>query len=561
MQPVKRSAAESLKEGSNYLRGAIREELTNESASFGKGSVGLLKFHGIYQQDDRDLRKSQPERSFSCMVRVSIPGGRLTAEQYLDLDHMAGEVGDATLRITSRQGLQYHYVAKQQLPRLIRAINKSGLNTWAACGDVVRNVTCAPAPVEGPGRQALQELARRISRELKPKTRAYLEIWLDGEMAATVEEPVEDLYGATYLPRKFKIAIAPEGDNTVDAYADDLGFVAHFADDGTRTGFTVLAGGGMGQANGVKLSHPRVADEICSIGPSEEEVLEVARAVVGIHRDFGNRAERKLARLKYVLDDKGVAWFRQELERRVGRPLAEPRPLRWTRASDYLGWHRQEGGGVFFGLRVVSGRIKDEVRAAIREAVERLHPEIRLTAQQNFTFCGLREEDKPLLEEILRRHSVALPDELPPVLRHSMACPALPTCGLAITESERALPGIAGAIQAEMDAAGLSGQTLHLRTTGCPNGCARPYTAEIGIVGFSVGLYSIYLGGSPLGTRLAPLFAHNVKLQDIPAVLRPLFQEYAAGKNPEESFGDWAWRIGIPNLQERLQLAAPASRH
>ncbi len=280
------------------------------------------------------------------MVRVSIPGGRLTAEQYLKLDRLAGEVGDATLRITSRQGLQYHYVLKQNLKSLIHAINTAGLNTWAACGDVVRNVTCTPAPLDEPGIDELQNLARRVSRALKPRTRAYAEIWLDGERAVTVEEPVEDLYGPTYLPRKFKIGFTREGDNTVDIYSDDLGLwptIPILA----LTGYTVLAGGGMGQSNGVKKSFPRAADEICSIGPSDEEVLEVARAVVGIHRDFGNRAERKLARLKYVLEDRGKAWFRQELETRVGRPLADPRPLRWTRQTDFLwaGIRKAAGSG------------------------------------------------------------------------------------------------------------------------------------------------------------------------------------------------------------------------
>lgn len=558
MEPVKRSGAEVLKESSNYLRGNVAGELGNGLSYFGKESVGLLKFHGIYQQDDRDLRKKLPEKAYSAMVRVSIPGGRLTAEQYLALDGLAGELGDATLRITSRQGLQYHYVLKQNLKSLIRRINESGLNTWAACGDVVRNVTCTPAPLDEPGREELQNLARRVSRELKPKTRAYVEIWMDGEVAATIEEPVEELYGQTYLPRKFKIAFTREGDNTIDIYSDDLGFVAHF-DGALLTGYTVLAGGGMGQSNGVKKSFPRAADEICSIGPSEEEVLEVARAVVSIHRDFGNRAERRLARLKYVLEDRGKAWFREELERRLGRKLADPRPLAWTRQMDCLGWHRQAGGRWFFGLRVVSGRIKDNVRAAIREAVETLRTEVRMTAQQNFLFCGLTEAQKPLLEPILRKHGVALPDELPPVLRYSMACPALPTCGQAITESERILPDLAAAVQAEMDAAGLSGQAIHFRTTGCPNGCARPYTAEIGIVGFSVGLYSIYLGGSPFATRVAPLYAHNVKLGEIPATLREVLRDYASSRAEGECFGDWAHRVGVEELRNR-HLAAPAGK-
>ena len=558
MQPGKRSAAELLKEQSQYLRDGIAADLAADSPSFTKPAAGILKFHGVYQQDDRDLRKLQKDKAYSCMVRVSIPGGRLQPDQYLQLDRLAGEVGDSTLRITSRQGLQYHYVGKRNLKGLIQAISAVGLNTWAACGDVVRNVTCAPAPVERAGRQELQELAQRVSREFKPKTRAYVEIWLDGERAASIEEE-EELYGVTYLPRKFKIAFTQEGENTIDIYSDDLGFVAHYDGAGKLTGYTVLAGGGMGQSNGVKLSHPRMADAVCSIGPSDEEVLEVARAVVSIHRDFGNRGERKLARLKYVLDERGLDWFRQELEGRVGRKLEDPRPLHWERQMDFLGWHPQGANQWFFGLRVISGRLKDGVRAAVRNVVENLQPEIRLTAQQNLTFCGLSEAHKPVLEAILRRHGVPTPEELPPILRYSMACPALPTCGQAITESERILPDLVSQIQSELDAVGLSGQALHLRTTGCPNGCARPYTAEIGIVGFSVGLYSIYLGGSPLATRLAPLFAHNVKQAEIASLLRPVFANYAETRQEGEAFGDWAHRQGVEALRERF-LPVPAGR-
>lgn len=557
MQPTKRSGAEVLKEQSRYLRGDLAADLQNDLPSFGKGSVGVLKFHGIYQQDDRDLRKQQSEKVYSSMVRVSIPGGRLSAEQYLALDALADRVGDGTLRITSRQGIQYHYVGKRDLPLLIRGINEAGLNTWAACGDVVRNVTCAPAPLQDSGRDYLQDLAKRVSREFKPKTRAYAEIWLDGEKAASLEEPetVEPLYGTTYLPRKFKIAFTPEGDNSVDIYSDDLGFVAHFDGQGTLSGYTVLAGGGMGQSNGVKASHPRMADEVCLIGPTEDGVFAVARAVVSIHRDFGNRAERKLARLKYVLDEKGLPWFRAVLAERAGIPFRDPQPLTWTRQMDYLGWHEQQPGLWFLGLRVISGRLKDGVRAAVREAVSLLGSEVRMTPQQNLYLTAIAEDRKGVVEDVFRRHGVALPHQLPPVLRYSMACPALPTCGQAITESERILPDVVAAVQAELNGAGLSEEALHLRTTGCPNGCARPYTAEIGIVGQTVGVYSIYLGGSPLGTRLAGLLTHGVKQAEIAPLLKPMFADFASARSQGESFGDWCARVGIEKLRERYQPA------
>ena len=539
----KRSPAEDLKENSRGLRGPIREDLSNAEPQFSRPSVGLLKFHGVYQQDDRDLRKKQPTKVYSCMVRVGVPGGGVTADQYLALDRLAGEPGDGTLRITSRQGVQYHYVAKTNLARLIRTINEAGLSTWGACGDVVRNVTACSAPLAGPGRMDLDALVRELRRALQPASRAYAEIWLDGEKAASLEAPPDEpepLYGAAYLPRKFKIGFAFQGDNTTDIYSNDLGFVAH-AEGGGLAGFTVLAGGGMGQANGVKNSYPRLADPVCFIPPGD--VMVVSKAAVSIHRDFGNRVNRKLARLKYVLDERGLDWFKQELSQRLGKPLAPPRPLAWTRADDYLGWHPQAGGGWFFGLRVVSGRLAGAVREAVREVVETLRCSVRFTVQQNLYFAGLTEEQKPGLERILRRHGVALPQELPPVLRHSMACPALPTCGMAITESERILPGVAAEVQAELKALGLEERIVHLRTTGCPNGCARPYTAEIGIVGESVELYTVYLGGSPRGDRLAQPYRRLIPLRELASTLRPLFEQWRASGADGEAFGDWFHRV------------------
>lgn len=538
----KRSAAEDLKENSRRLRGPIREELDNDSSQFSRPATSVLKFHGVYQQDDRDVRKKQPTKVYSCMVRVGVPGGGLTADQYLALDRLATEFGDSTLRITSRQGVQYHYVGKTNLARLIRSINEAGLNTWAACGDVVRNVTACAAPLAGEQRGDLEALVRRLRRALQPASRAYAEIWLDGEKAATLEAPQEEepLYGPAYLPRKFKVGFAFPGDNTTDIYSNDIGFVAHYRG-GALEGFTVLAGGGMGQANGVKDSYPRLADPVCFIAP--DQVLEVSKAAVTIHRDFGNRANRKLARLKYVINDRGLDWFKQELAARLGRPLTPPRTLEWTRADDYLGWHPQAGGGWFFGLRVVSGRLAGPIRDAVREAVETLRCDVRFTVQQNLYFAGLTEEQKPDVEQILRRHGVPLPHELPPVLRHSMACPALPTCGMAITESERILPDVAAEVQQELDALGLGERVVHLRTTGCPNGCARPYTAEIGIVGESVELYTIYLGGSPCGDRLAQPYRRLIPLRELASTLRPLFEQWRDTGVPGEAFGDWFHRV------------------
>lgn len=541
MPDLKPSPAENLKAQSGRLRGTIAEELLTESPQFSKSAVGLLKFHGIYQQDDRDLRKTQPERVYSSMVRVGIPGGAVSSKQYLELDRLAEEIGDETLRITSRQDVQYHYVGKRNLKTLIRAVNEAGLSTLAACGDVVRNVTYDSTPVAAPYRADIMEYVRLVARELKPKTRAYVEIWLDGEKAASIEDEAEPLYGDAYLPRKFKIAFTFPGENLIDIYSNDLGFVPRVAH-GEVQGFTVLAGGGMGQSNGVKLSHPRMADPVCCIGPSKDEVLAVAKAVVSIHRDFGNRSNRRLARLKYVLDERGLDWFKTELSARLGAPLAPPEPLIWRRQEDYLGWHEQAGGGWFYGLRVISGRLKGAIRAAVREVVKATGCDVRFTVQQNLLFTGLAEDQKACVDQTLARHGVADVKSLPPVLRQSMACPSLPTCGQAITESERVLPSLADDVQAEFNAAGLGEQPVVLRMTGCPNGCARPYTAEIGIVGESVELYTIYLGGSPVADRLARPWKRLVKLGEIPAILRPLMDEYKLTRTAGEPFGDWCAR-------------------
>ena len=556
------SAAEAAKLASRLLRGSLSEELENAESLFSKPAIGVLKFHGIYQQDDRDLRKTG-NKQYSCMVRVGVPGGVLTAEQYLTLDRLA-DLGDGSLRITTRQDIQYHYVPKSDVRQLIRGLNDSYLSTLAACGDVVRNVVSCSAPFQNEQRQELQPIVRFLSRNLKPKTNAYYEVWINGERAASAEEE-EPLYGATYLPRKFKIAFAFPGDNTTDLYANDIGIVPHY-EAGELRGFTILAGGGMGQSAGVKASHPRLADPICSIGPDQEELLEVAKAIVTIHRDFGNRSNRKLARLKYVLDAWGVAKFKQELESRVGRQFDEPKQLSWHRAHDYLGWHRQgvsaEERPVWFtGVRVIAGRVRDfdaqrRIRSGMRAIVEKYRMPVHLTAQQNLYLVGVADADRPTIEALLAEHGIAEPDTMPPVLRHAMACPALPTCGQAITESERMMPELVGEIQAGLNAAGLGNKVVDFRTSGCPNGCSRPYTAEIGIVGASVDMYTIYLGASPLGVRMGTVFAQNVKRADIVNRLRPVVERYREDRQGDEPFGDFCHRVGIKALQEGVGNAS-----
>ncbi len=552
-----RSQAEIVKESSGHLRGTILEELSVPKPDFSRQAVQILKFHGIYQQSDRDRRKAGNGYEYSAMVRVGIPGGALTPEQYGALDRMADVAGDGGLRITTRQDIQYHRVGKTNLPELIRTINVNLLTTLAACGDVVRNTTCCPAPLAGV-RDELQAYARVLSRKLKPRARAYYEIWMDGEKAVAAQPAgdEEPLYGDAYLPRKFKIGFAPPGDNCIDVYTNDLAFVP-VVSDGAIRGFTVLAGGGLGLSPGVKTTHPRLADPICTITP---DLLErTAEAAVTIHRDFGNRQNRKFARLKYVLDEWGVGRFRAELEARVGAPLADPQPLYWTNETDHLGWHEHGPDSWFLGLYVPNGRVKDDektpLRTCLREIIARYKPSVRLTPQQNILLGGIRERDRAAIEASLRWFGVEMPSRLLPIVRDALACPALPTCGLAITEAERAMPDLLGQIQSALEASSLDREPVVVRVTGCPNGCARPYTAEIGIVGQSVGLYSLYLGASHLGTRLGFAFTDNIRGHEIGLTLLPLFGLFRRERQPGERFGDFCNRIGRDALRAHSEAA------
>ncbi|MFB3778629.1 MAG: NADPH-dependent assimilatory sulfite reductase hemoprotein subunit [Bryobacteraceae bacterium] len=542
------SAVEKAKLASRHLRGQIVEELALATDGFAKETVHILKFHGIYQQNDRDARKSGGPNPSTSMVRVSIPGGVVTPRQYLALDRLADEAGDGSLRVTTRQDMQFHRVSKTNLRALMRTMNQNLLTTLAGCGDVVRNVVACPAPLGGAGREETMAYAQALSRRLKPRTRAYYEVWVDGEKAAAAESrPAEDepLYGAAYLPRKFKIAFAAPGDNCVDVYTNDVGIVPMRAG-GRLEGFMLLVGGGLGLSPGVRATHPRLGDPLGMVEPGQ--LWEVVEAVVAIHRDFGNRSNRKLARLKYVLDAWGLERFQTEVETRAGLKLNPAGALDWHGAHDHLGWHEQADGLWFLGLRVPDGRIKDRegvrLRTALRELAQGPMSEIRLTPQQNVLLTGISPENRSRIEAVLRAAGVPLVEQLPPILRHSMACPALPTCGQAVTEAERVSPQVLADIGARLGEAGLPDQQVVVRMTGCSNGCARPLTAEIGLVGESVDLYRIYLGGSVLGTRLAALFASGVPRSEIGARLLPVLLRYRDERTPGETFGDFCHRVG-----------------
>jgi sulfite reductase (ferredoxin) len=555
------SGAEQVKARSNRLRGTLAEELLEDTALFSDDAEVVLKFHGVYQQDDRDLRKQARklglDKHHMMMIRTRIPGGIVSPDAYLAHDDIAGAWGNGTLRITTRQDLQLHGVLKGDLKRAIRAINDSLLTTLGGCGDQERNIMSCPAPWSDRLHSEINRTLAALVTGLTPTTRAYCEIWLDGELAASNEpDPRDTLYGDRYLPRKFKTAIAVEGDNCVDIYANDLGLVAHASDDGGLTGFDVLAGGGLGRTANKPNTWPAVAQPLGYVQP--QNVVEAARAVVAVQRDYGDRTDRRHARLKYLIADRGIDWFRAEVASRLTFALEPSRPLHWRSAEDHLGWHEQEDGGHCYGLFVENGRIHDteitRLRSALREVVETLRPQLRLTPQQNILFTNLTDAGRTAFTTILNRWGVARSESLPSAIRHSMACPAYPTCGLAVAESERAMPSLIREIALVQRDAGVEDQRISYRMTGCPNGCTRPYLGDVGFVGTTLGKYDLFLGGDFEGTRLNELYVHNVKLEEIPHLLRePLF-EYARTRLPGEGFGDWCRRQGVAYLAERHAL-------
>ena len=558
------SGVESVKAASRGLRGNIAGELTEPTSHFSDESGQLLKFHGVYQQDDRDRRREARklglDKAHAMMIRTKIPGGVLTADAYLAHDRIAGEWGNGSLRVTTRQDFQLHGVLKGNLHASIRAINETLLTTLGGCGDQVRNILCCPAPLADRLRSDLEALLPELVRNVTPTTRAYTEIWLDGELAASTEpEPAADaLYGQAYLPRKFKVAIAIEGDNCIDVYANDLGLVARAAADGSLEGFDVLVGGGLGRTANKPNTRPHVAQQLGFV--SAEGAIELTRAVVTVHRDFGDRVDRRHARLKYLVADRGVDWFRERVDERIGTPLQPSRPLQWDSAADHLGWAEQGDGRFFYGLFIENGRIDDRdghtLRSALRELVTELRCGVRLTAQQNVLLTGLREADHARILRTLRSAGVPASEELPLSLTQSMACPAYPTCGLAVAESERVLPSLIREIGLVQSTHGLAEQPISYRMTGCPNGCARPYLGDVGLVGTTLGKYDVFLGGDLEGTRLNELYAHNVKLEDIPGLLDGPLAEYAATRLRGEGFGDWCHRTGLAELAERHQREA-----
>ena len=563
------SAVEVFKHDSLHLRGEIAGELVDENDFFGKGSIQLLKHHGTYQQDDRDVRGTRDEdgkriKRFIFMVRSKIPSGIVTSEQLLAQLDLCDEIGNSTLRITSRQGLQLHGVLKNDLATSIQRINETQLTTWGACGDINRNVMCCPAPYKDQPHVQMQKTAMDLAEHFAPKTGAYHDIWLtdtdtgEKQLAACDSEAtlsgytgddVEPIYGKQYLPRKFKMGIALPEDNCIDLYTHDLGLLG-IVRDGKLVGYNLIVGGGQGRTPSAEKTFPRLGDPLTFV--TLEQVLDVAAAIVKVQRDHGNRSDRKVARMKYLIHNWGIEKFKSKVEEYYGSSLPDPEPDVAHEVDDHMGWHEQGDGNLFYGLNVENGRIKDtdtfKLKTALREICTQFNPGIRLTAHQSIIFSDVAPENRDAIEQILRVNGIPLSEDISNTRRWSMACVAWPTCGLSITESERALPSLIDELESALDDLGLSDERFTLRMTGCPNGCARPYNPDIGLVGRAKDKYTVFVGGTAIGNRLSFIHKDLVPSDEVVPGLVKLFEYFKSDRQGGESFGDFCHRQGNDNL-------------
>ncbi|MDF5735369.1 MULTISPECIES: sulfite reductase, ferredoxin dependent [unclassified Nostoc] len=587
----KPSKVEGIKENSNFLREPVATEILQDTTHFTENAVQLLKYHGSYQQDNRDNRLKGQEKDYQFMLRTKNPGGLVPQQLYLALDKIADEYGNHTLRVTTRQGFQMHGILKKSLKTAIATIVKNLGTTLGACGDINRNVMAPPAPFKNrPEYQYAWEYAQNIADLLSAQTGAYYEIWLDGEKAISAEENPEvkaarqrngngtiihdneePIYGTHYMPRKFKICVTVPGDNSVDLYSQDLTLVVITNKKKQLEGFDIFAGGGLGRTHGKEETFARLADEIGYV--AKDDVYDIVKAIVATQRDYGDRTDRRHARLKYLINDWGVDKFRTQVEEYFGKPIEAFKPLPEFKYHDFLGWNEQGDGKLFLGISIDNGRIKDEgsfqLKTALREIVEQFNLPIRLTPNHNLIFYDIEPDSKQAIQDILSRHGVGDdPSKIEPLVRYAMACPALPTCGLAITESERAIPGILERVRALLDKIGLQNEHFVVRMTGCPNGCARPYLAELGFVGSAPESYQLWLGGSPNQTRLAQPYTEKLHHNDLESFLEPIFVYFKKSRKSKESFGDFCDRVGFDAIREftatydpQTANAASKSRH
>jgi sulfite reductase (ferredoxin) len=565
---VKVSKVETQKAESQQLRGTIAEQLDPANDCFTAENVGFLKHHGTYQQDNRDDRGAKTDdgqkkgKSYMMMVRSRIPGGQLTADDLLAELDMCDEFGNGTLRITSRQGLQLHGVLKDDLGQTIQSINrKTTLTTLGACGDVNRNVMCCPAPIRNNAvHDQMQELSQQLAHHFRPHTTAYQEIWLQDDEGAKekvaeftpVEEPI---YGECYLPRKFKIGVALPEDNCVDILTYDLGLLAIVEND-EIVGYNVFVGGGQGVTPAAKKTYAAVGLKMTFV--AADKAIAVAEAIVRAWSDNGNRLDRKQARIKYLIREWGLDKFKAKVEEYFGSPLPEPRAEDVCDVDDHMGWHEQGDGKLYLGINVENGRIKDDgdlqLKTGLRAILGQFKQPCRLTALQGLVLCDVDPADRDAIDQLMADHGIKKAEDLSLVRRFSMSCPALPTCGLSVTESERVMPRVIDDLEVELDKHGMQDERIAVHMTGCPNGCARPYSPDIGLVGKSRGKYTLYLGGNTLGTRIGFIFQDQVPLEEIGMTVSPLLGYFKAERTDGESFGDFCARKGLEDLQQHAAV-------
>jgi sulfite reductase (ferredoxin) len=561
---------EVLKASSSYLQEPLGSELDNEQKNFSESAVQILKFHGSYQQDNRDNRRKGEDKDWQMMLRLRSPGGRIPVPLYLALDGLADRLGNGTLRATTRQAFQMHGVAKADLKEVIGTIVRSLGSTLSACGDINRNVMAPAAPFSTGGYPAARLLADQIADLLTPQAAegSYLDLWVDGDLSYRIRpsaevkrvkarqkdgalfsgDAEEPLYGATYLPRKFKVAVTVPGDNAVDLLTQDIGLVLFTDPNGRPRGCNVYVGGGMGRTHNKEETFARTADPLGYV--AADDVLDFVQAILALQRDHGDRQQRRHARMKYLIHDRGIDWFKQELTRYFPQPIRPLRDEPKRKLHDYLGWHRQGDGLWFVGLPLLCGRLEGETKAGLRRLVETFQLEVRLTPNQDLLLCNIGATQRSSLKRELAAIGFEAPEETTPLARHAIACPALPTCGLAITEAERILPMVVARLETQLAGLGIDRPVL-LRMTGCPNGCARPYMAEIGLVGSGVDEYQLWLGGTPGLTQLARPFLQRLPLEKLETTLEPLLSAWR-DLGGRKSFGAFVGQLGDARVAELL---------
>ncbi len=546
----KLSPNEPLKENSDYLRGTLAEEIADtNTGSICADSQQLSKFHGMYLQDDRDVRagrrKKKLEKSYSFLIRVRLPGGVSTPEQWLAMDSIADQYANGTLKITTRQTWQLHGVIKNNLKKTIQGMNTAALDCIAACGDVNRNVICNANPHQSELHAEVVNFSHKISDHLMPRSRAYHEIFLDEEKVVSSEEVIEPLYGKTYLPRKFKITVAIPPSNDVDLYAHCLSFIA-IIENKKIVGYNVAVGGGMGMTHGQNETFPRLADVIGFISP--DKAIDVAEKVMLVQRDYGERGDRKLARLKYTVERMTANGFLSKLEEYLGYKLEPVRKFKFDSNGDRFGWTTDDSGMHHLNLFIPGGRVIDSsaypMKTGLREIAKIHDGEFRMTANQNLVISNISDAKKPEIEHLLGEYGILKSHERSAMRLNSIACVALPTCGLALAEAERYLPDLITELEEVLEEAGLRHDAITIRMTGCPNGCGRPYLGEIGFVGKGPGKYNVYLGAGFHGERLNKLYKEAVPGADIKELLAPIIKDYAKARNDGEHFGDFVIRAG-----------------